>query len=114
MAVYLFERQRDVLEGAEVREQVESLEDGANCAPVFEQFRFLENHLFPVDGDGTGIGEFEAGEDAEQGGFAAARGADEDKRVNFFQMEGKRVQGGEFAEVFGNRIELQMHPALLS
>ena len=51
----------------------------------------------------AGIGSEEAGEDFEQGGFAGAVGSEEGADAAG-EIEGDFVEGGEFAEVFGDGV----------
>src|SRR3954447_7932931 len=69
------ERQRDVLGRGEHREQVEELKDEADVvAPQFRQLRVVEAaDVDAGDGDLTGGGRVEAGEDVHQRGLARAR-----------------------------------------
>ena len=57
------------------------------------------------DLDGAVAGAEQAGEDAEQGGFAGAVFADEDVAAAGLEVDGDLAQGGEGAKEFGNLIE---------
>ena len=63
-AVYLSEGQGDVLQGGEVGEQVEGLEDHANLAAVGAQVWFVVAQGLAVDGHRTGLRNFQPGQHA--------------------------------------------------
>ena len=82
VAVHFFQRKRDVLESAEVGEEVEGLEEESVGASVGEERGLGEIDRLARDFESAGVGRFEAAEDAEKRGLAAAGGADEGKGAN--------------------------------
>ncbi len=73
------EGELDVFGGGEGREEVEELEDGADAASAQggEWFGAEPVECFAAEPDGAGVGRGDAAEAVEQGGLAAAGGAEE-------------------------------------
>ena len=98
-----FEAELDVLEGGEVGEEGVILEDGADvAAPGFE---VIDDGAIEEDFAGGGL--FEASDDAEGGGFAAAGGAKEGIEASAFEVEGEGVDGAVGGELFGDGAEFE-------
>ena len=108
-AVDFFEGEHDVIERGEMGEEVVGLEDGADLAAVFAEGFLVARERGAIDGDGAGVWAFKAGEDAEEGGFPAAAGADEDEGVDRREIEGDVVEDAMGAEAFGNAGEFESH-----
>jgi hypothetical protein len=92
-----------------MREEVVGLEDGADVATVFAEGFLFVGEGGAVDGDVAGIWALKAGEDAEEGGFAAAAGTDEDEGVDAGEIEGDIVEDAMGAEGFCEGGELESH-----
>src|SRR5258705_11717549 len=101
--------QGDVLKGSQMRKQIEGLEDGADASAMCQQGRFLEKHFLIVNGDMTGVGIFQACEDAEQGGFPTAGRPDQHERMHFFQREPDAVQDLVAVEALRDVLEIKLH-----
>ena len=109
LAVRLLQGQGDVLEGGEVGEQIESLEDRAHAAPVAEQRLLLENEGYTVQFDAAAVGILQTGHNAQQGGFAAAGGTNEDKGAQFRQVQFNAFKHAAAGEFLGEVAENQLH-----
>lgn len=109
VAVDFFQGQGDVLQGSEMGEKVEGLKDGADGTPVAEQAWFVEFDRAVVDTHAPCIGVFEAGDNAEESGFAAAGGADEDEGVDLFEAQGDVVQHEVAIETFAEILQFELH-----
>ena len=100
-----FRCQRDVPQNVVLREQVERLEHQSEMQPVLTDFRV--RHLFSAaclidhlsaDGNGAFVRLFEEVQTAEQGGLAAAGGADDDQNVALIQRKVDPAQNFVAAE----------------
>ena len=91
--------------------EIEGLKHGANRPPVPHQRFLLEDHRFAVDPHFSGIRMFQAADDAQQGRFAAARGANQDQRAALRQVEGNLIQHQVPIEVFDDLAQMQVHRA---
>ncbi|MNE23125.1 hypothetical protein D3C80_1163680 [compost metagenome] len=104
LAAVELQRQHHVFQGIKAVEQLKRLEDEAYvfgpdpCALILvEAAQVLAGQCH-----GTCAGQVQAGEQAEQGGFARARGTDDGQAVALVQLEGEPVQDGQFAFRAGN------------
>ena len=97
------EGEEDVLPRGEVAQQLEGLEDEADLAAPKEGEGVLVEVLegLAVDADGALRGAVEAGEQAEEGGLAAARGAEDGDEVAGVDAEIDAVEHGEDAAAGG-------------
>jgi hypothetical protein len=97
------ESEFDVLTGGEVGKERVALEYGADVA--FVRPAVVDDSA--VEEDVAGVGGFEAGDEAEGRGFAAAGGSDEGEEPAFGDGEGDVVDGALAGEVFDQIPELQ-------
>ena len=110
---------RDIVEGGEMREQVEALEDEAELALLAREPGFGErlapaeltdeavaDRLVP-ETDVAGIGRLEMVEAAQDRRLAGAGGADQDERLPVRDLEGDAFEDLPFAEALGEPIDLQ-------
>ena len=104
-AVDLFERERDVLECGEVGEEVEGLEHDAEGSSVGEEGGFVCGKGMTVEVEGSAVWALEARDDAQERGFSAAGGADEDQAADGADLGVDAVEDVRAAEVFGERVE---------
>jgi hypothetical protein len=61
----------------------------------------VTGNVFTVQGDGTGVQGFQARDDAEQGGFAAAGGAQQGKKTIGGNIKVDVLKNGSFSGVKG-------------
>lgn len=87
----------DILADVEVGEEGVVLEDGIDWAQV----GWGLGNGFGIELDITGVGLFEAGEDAEQGGFAAAGRAEQGEVFTGTNGEAEAAENGGGVETFG-------------
>jgi len=106
-----FEGKGEVLEGGEMREEIERLEEKAVFSAVAEEVGIGGGERFFVDEDFAGVRGFEAAEDAEERGFSAAGRADEAEDLGF-GIEVEILEGAVFAEGFGEGGDVEFHPGL--
>jgi hypothetical protein len=112
MPVHVKKGQGDVVEGGEVREEVVRLEHEPDAAAVVSEFLLVsEGDGNVVEFDGSVAGGVEAGEQAEQGGFAAAGRADEHEGADVRKLEIDAVEHGEGAEDLGKLAQVENHGA---
>jgi len=107
--VDFLERQHDVRKCVEMREEVVGLENGADTAAVLAEGFLIAWQGGAIDGDRAGVGALQAGEDAEECGFAATAGADEDEGVEGVQAEGDIIENPMGAEGLGYIGEFEPH-----
>lgn len=82
-------------------EKIESLKDNADSPAITQEGRLLELDRFAVQFDSATIGDFESGQNSQQGCFAAARGSDKNEAVSLLKVEGYRVERLMGIEPFG-------------
>ncbi len=87
----------EVVADVEMREEGVGLEDGVDGAPVGGDGKGVE----AVEPELTGVGEVESGDEAEEGGLAAAGGAEEGEELAGGDGEADVVEGGDGAEAAG-------------
>ncbi|MNC35383.1 hypothetical protein D3C75_838670 [compost metagenome] len=97
LAAIELQRQHDVFQGVEAVEQLERLEHEAHMFGAHPRaLVFIQRpQVVASEDDLAGAGLVEAGEQAEQGRLARARGADDGQAVALGQVEGQRVQDGQ-------------------
>ncbi len=105
----LFQGESDILKGGEVGEEIVGLEDDADFLAMGAEAAFVGGNGFSVDEDLAGVGLIKAREQAEQGGFAATRWADEREGVLELDIEVEGVEHGLRAERFGDSSEGDFH-----
>ena len=99
-----FQRQHDVFQRVEAVEQLEGLKDETHvfgtdaCALVFVEIA----QALPGQDDFAAARQVEAGEQAEQGGFAGTGRADDGQAVALVQFQAEFVQDGQFTFRAGN------------
>jgi hypothetical protein len=91
------EAEGDVFKDGEVREEGIALEDGVDGAAVGGE----GGDVAAAEDDGAGVGDFQAGDDAEEGGFSAAGGAEEGDEFAVTDEEGDIAEDGGWAEALG-------------
>ena len=104
------QRQADVLEARQGRQQVEELEDEADLVAADAGQRVVRQAAqgFAVDGDDAGGGAIESAEQVEQRGLSRARGSDDRDHLAAGDGESDRVEGGHLAfafELFRDAVE---------
>ncbi|HEY3766421.1 MAG TPA: hypothetical protein VGL44_14775 [Gaiellales bacterium] len=95
------ERERDVLEDVQVREEGVALEDGVHGPPV----RAHAVHVLPGHPDQPRRRLLEAGDHAQRRRLAAAGRADQREELALLDVERELAHGDEVAEALGHRIE---------
>ena len=98
----LFEAEADVLEDGEVRKQGVVLKDSADVAPIRRKMR---NRL-TIEQNRAGSGSIEASDEAECGGFAAARWPNQREKLARADAEGDVVYAAVTREVFRESLKL--------
>lgn len=99
-----FQRQHDVFQGVEAVEQLEGLKDETHVfgtdsrALVFVEIA----QALPREDDFAAAWQVEAGEQAEQGGFAGTGRADDGQAVALVQFQAEFVQDSQFTFRAGN------------
>ena len=105
----LLEREADVLKGGEVGEKIVGLEDDAELLAMGAEAGFIGRNEVPIDSDFTGVRQVEPGEEAQESGFSAARGADEREGVIEFDFEVEGSKDALPAVGFGDPAEGDSH-----
>ena len=105
------EGEREVAEGGEVWEQVEGLEDKTGGAAVSDPFVFGDGERFSVEDSGSVGGGQKSGEKAEEGGFSAAGGTNENEGFAWSWGEGEVVEQGVLSGAVGEVPEFNDHIA---
>ena len=101
--------------GIEVGEQGVVLKHHAHTAPLRRQPAMRAGHLLPADTHHAAIWFLKAGDQSEQGGFAAARGAQQTHQFAWAQLKVDIAQGpiaarGRAAVAMPQTIELHLGP----
>ena len=105
--VNAFEGERDVFEGGQVGKQVVGLEHDAEPGPVFAERAFPGGQRAVVDEDGAGVRGVESGQEAEQGGFAAAGGTNEREALERGKLGIDSAEDQLGAELLGKGLEIK-------
>src|SRR6266566_3888973 len=92
-----------------MRKEIEGLKHGADGAAVPEQGILREKDRLPVDFQFAAAGILQPGNDAEQGGFAAAGRANQYEGVDLLQRKANRVEHHLPVEVFRKLAQTQFH-----
>jgi hypothetical protein len=92
----------DVFAHREMGEQGVALEDLVHAAPVGRQAA----DVHAVQEDAARIGQFETGEQAQERGLPAARGAEQRDEFSGPHREADVVDGGEIAKALGHAADL--------
>jgi len=108
-AMHSGEREADILESREMREEVERLEDDAQLRAERPQGGFGRGNGNAIEGNGAGIRGDETAEQTEEGGFAAAGGADERERVGEVESRREILEDDMSPETFRDAAELKFH-----
>lgn len=109
-AVHMNEREGDVFESGQMGKEIVGLEHKPGLKPMTPQSGFVaEGEDGAVDFDGAGVGGFQTGEQAEQGGFAATGRSDEDKGMNVVEFEVNLLEHGSAVEGFGEMVKAEVH-----
>ena len=103
------EAEGDVVGHGHVAEQGVVLEDEADFAFA----HVFGGNVLAVEQNPAAVGVFEAGDDAQQGGFATAGGAEQGGEAAGGGGEGDVVQGVERAEVFADVFDGDAHGSFL-
>ena len=104
------EAEGDVVGHVHVTEEGVVLEDEAD----FSLAHVLAGYVLAVEQDLAAVGVFQPGDDAQQGGFAAAGGAQQGDELAGGHFEADVLQGVEAAEVFVDVLDGDAHCLLLA
>ena len=98
--------ERHVFEHRHVREKVKLLEHHAHLLTVEVDIRFRVGNVRALEADGALGGYLEKVKAAQEGGLAAAGGADDDGNVALSDIDGNAVERFESAEVLFKAVNL--------
>ncbi|MNV85920.1 hypothetical protein D3C71_1799060 [compost metagenome] len=98
------QRQHDVFQGVEAVEQLERLKHEADMLGAYPRaLVFIQcGQVVPGQGDSAVARQIEAGEQAEQGGFARTGAADDGQAIALVQRQGQVMEYGQLAFRAGN------------
>ena len=100
----------DVVEHRHVPEKRVVLEHETDLAALHRE----PGRIRAVDDDATGIGHFEAGDDPQQRGLAAARRSEESDEFAMPDVERNVVEGGKAPEALGEVPDFDAHAAAVA
>src|SRR5262245_54423416 len=105
----LLKRQRDVLQGGQVRKKVVSLKDGPYRSPMGHQFLLTENNSLFIKGDLPFIRLFQTGDDAQQSRLASSRRPDQRESMDLLKIQIDLAQHRLVPKGFGHVRDAKSH-----
>lgn len=105
--MHLDQRQHDVFPGAQVRKQVVGLENGTDATAMRQQGFFRIIDRLSIDAQAPRLRRRQPGDEAQQGGLAATRRADDGQRLEFRDRQGDIAQGLPFSEALADFVQIK-------